>query len=134
MVMVLTYGTVIVQVAFPFTLFNRRVKNVLLVAMICEHAGIALLLGLPFFSMAMIAADAVFLPTAFLVWLGARATIGRRRLLSGLPGRSRTPEPGACGPAHGPAHPPEAGSAKDGRGGTQEPRLQGGGGGHTLVG
>ncbi|WP_405470651.1 HTTM domain-containing protein [Streptomyces anulatus] len=134
MVMVLTYGTVIVQVAFPFTLFNRRVKNVLLVAMICEHAGIALLLGLPFFSMAMIAADAVFLPTAFLVWLGARATIGRRRLLSGLPGRSRTPEPGAFGPAHGPAHPPEAGSVKDGRGGTEEPRLQGGGGGHTLVG
>lgn len=71
MVMVLTYATVIVQVAFPFTLFNRRVKNVLLVVMIGEHAGIALLLGLPFFSMAMIAADAVFLPTVFLVWLGA---------------------------------------------------------------
>ncbi|NUP36055.1 MAG: HTTM domain-containing protein, partial [Streptomyces sp.] len=29
MVMLVTYGTVIVQVAFPFTLFNRRVKNVL---------------------------------------------------------------------------------------------------------
>ncbi|MFC8914267.1 HTTM domain-containing protein [Streptomyces sp. NPDC057116] len=82
MVMVLTYGTVIVQVAFPFTLFNRRVKNVLLVAMILEHAGIALLLGLPFFSLAMIAADAVFLPTVFLVWLGARVRRGRDRLLS----------------------------------------------------
>ncbi|MGV9520966.1 HTTM domain-containing protein [Streptomyces griseus] len=135
MVMVLTYGTVIVQVAFPFTLFNRRVKNVLLVAMICEHAGIALLLGLPFFSMAMIAADAVFLPTAFLVWLGARATTGRRRLLAGLPGRSRTPgkdgKPGADDGSDGRS---AAGPAKDGHGGTQEPRLQGGGGGHTLVG
>uniref|UniRef100_UPI001F3DDBA0 beta-propeller fold lactonase family protein n=1 Tax=Streptomyces venezuelae TaxID=54571 RepID=UPI001F3DDBA0 len=29
MVMLLTYGTVIVQVAFPFTLFHRKVKNVL---------------------------------------------------------------------------------------------------------
>ncbi|MFJ8251407.1 HTTM domain-containing protein [Streptomyces sp. NPDC094466] len=136
MVMVLTYGTVIVQVAFPFTLFNRRVKNVLLVVMICEHAGIALLLGLPFFSMAMIAADAVFLPTAFLMWLGARATIGRRRLLSGLPGRFRTPgKPGTPDAAHGPApDPAEAGPLADGRGGTEEPRLQGGGGGHTLVG
>ncbi|MFD5200847.1 HTTM domain-containing protein [Streptomyces sp. NPDC058375] len=138
MVMVLTYGTVIVQVAFPFTLFNRRVKNVLLVAMIAEHAGIALLLGLPFFSMAMIAADAVFLPTAFLVWLGVRVTNGRRRLLSRLPGRIRTPgKPGAPatpGTAHGPADPPEAGPAKDGHGGTEEPRRQGGGGGHTLVG
>ncbi|WP_327324854.1 HTTM domain-containing protein [Streptomyces sp. NBC_01210] len=82
MVMVLTYGTVIVQVAFPFTLFNRRVKNVLLAAMMMEHAAIAVLLGLPFFSLAMIAADAVFLPTAFLVWLGGRAVRGRDRLFS----------------------------------------------------
>lgn len=80
MVMVLTYGTVIVQVAFPFTLVNRRVKNVLLAVMMLEHAAIAVLLGLPFFSLAMIAADAVFLPTAFLVWLGARAAQGRSRL------------------------------------------------------
>ncbi|MDN3294125.1 HTTM domain-containing protein [Streptomyces ficellus] len=81
MVMLLTYGTVIVQVAFPFTLFNRRVKNVLLVVMMLEHAGIALLLGLPFFSLAMIAADAVFLPTVFLVWLGGRVRRVRERLL-----------------------------------------------------
>ncbi|MEU3374356.1 HTTM domain-containing protein [Streptomyces sp. NPDC006660] len=72
-VMLLTYGTVMVQVAFPFTLFNRRVKNVLLVAMMLEHAGIAVLLGLPFFSLAMIAADAVFLPTPFLRAVGALA-------------------------------------------------------------
>ncbi|WP_232542724.1 HTTM domain-containing protein [Streptomyces sp. QHH-9511] len=84
MVMVLTYGTVLVQVAFPFALFNRRVKNVLLVAMMLEHAGIAVLLGLPLFSLAMISADAVFLPTAFLVWLGARVGRGRDRLLSRL--------------------------------------------------
>ncbi|MET9319912.1 HTTM domain-containing protein [Streptomyces sp. NPDC003038] len=70
-VMLLSYGTVAVQVAFPFTLFNRRVKNVLLAVMMLEHVGIAVLLGLPFFSLAMIAADAVFLPTALLVWLGA---------------------------------------------------------------
>jgi hypothetical protein len=92
-VMVLTYGTVMVQVAFPFTLFKRRVKNVLLVAMICEHAGIAVLLGLPFFSMAMIAADAVFLPTVFLVWLGGRVTCGRERLFSRMADKVRVPGP-----------------------------------------
>lgn len=86
MVMVLTYGTVIVQVAFPFTLFNRRVKNILLVAMMLEHAAIAVLLGLPFFSLAMIAADAVFLPTAFLVWLGGRVARGRDHLFSRVEG------------------------------------------------
>ncbi|UQX01965.1 HTTM domain-containing protein [Streptomyces sp. RerS4] len=80
LVMLLTYGTVAVQVAFPFTLFNRRVKNVLLAVMMLEHLGIAVLLGLPFFSLAMIAADAVFLPTGVLVWLGARVAAGVRRV------------------------------------------------------
>ncbi|MEW1868429.1 HTTM domain-containing protein [Streptomyces caelestis] len=80
MVMLVTYGTVAVQVAFPFTLFNRRVKNVLLALMITEHAVIAVVLGLPFFSLAMIAADAVFLPTAFLCRLGNLAARARGRL------------------------------------------------------
>ncbi|MEU8757570.1 HTTM domain-containing protein [Streptomyces sp. NPDC048659] len=94
MVLLLTYGTVIVQVAFPFTLFHRKVKNVLLAVMMLEHAGIALLLGLPFFSLAMISADAVFLPTAFLLWLGARAARGRDRLLRrGRPSAEPVPVP-----------------------------------------
>ncbi|WP_171113706.1 MULTISPECIES: HTTM domain-containing protein [Streptomyces] len=81
MVMLITYGTVIVQVAFPFTLFHRRVKNVLLAVMITEHAVIAVVLGLPFFSLAMIAADAVFLPTSFLRRLGDWAARARGRLV-----------------------------------------------------
>ncbi|MFE6197140.1 HTTM domain-containing protein [Streptomyces sp. NPDC057838] len=81
LVMLLTYGTVLVQVAFPFTLFNRRVKNVLLAVMIAEHAAIAVVLGLPFFSLAMIAADAVFLPTAFLRRLGGWTARARDRVL-----------------------------------------------------
>lgn len=100
MVMLLTYGTVIVQVAFPFTLFNRRVKNVLLVAMILEHVGIAVLLGLPFFSMAMVAADAVFLPTGFLLWLGGRAAMLTARTRAGArkgPTGSRRPAEGEQG-------------------------------------
>ncbi|GAA3151776.1 HTTM domain-containing protein [Streptomyces rectiviolaceus] len=82
MVMLVTYGTVAVQVAFPFTLFNRRVKNVLLAAMIFEHAVIAVVLGLPFFSLAMIAADAVFLPTSFLRRVGGWTARARGALFS----------------------------------------------------
>ncbi|MEW2161705.1 HTTM domain-containing protein [Streptomyces sp. NPDC007084] len=97
LVMLATYGTVIMQVAFPFTLFNRRVKNVLLVAMMTEHAVIAVVLGLPFFSLAMIAADAVFLPTAFLRRLGGWTARARGRLFSrggpAVPG-PREPEAG----------------------------------------
>ncbi|MFI9238991.1 HTTM domain-containing protein [Streptomyces sp. NPDC053079] len=90
-VLLLSYGTVAAQVAFPFTLLNRRVKNVLLVVMMAEHVGIAVLLGLPFFSLAMIVADAVFLPTSFLRRLGR---VGVR--LPGLrPGRRTSNAGGA---------------------------------------
>lgn len=82
-VVLLTYGTVIVQVAFPFTLGNRKVKNVLLAVMILEHLGISVVLGIPFLSLGMVACDAVFLPTAFLVWCGARCTGMARRALAG---------------------------------------------------
>lgn len=68
-VMAMTWMTVIVQVAFPFTLFHRQIKNVLLALLILEHAGIGLLLGLPIFSGAIIAADLIFLPTALLLWI-----------------------------------------------------------------
>ncbi|MGW1063889.1 HTTM domain-containing protein [Streptomyces aureus] len=102
-VMLVTYGTVLVQVAFPFTLFNRRVKNVLLAAMMTEHAVIAVVLGLPFFSLAMIAADSVFLPTSFLRRLGGRAERVRDRLLP-VGGRE---VPGPREPAAGVREEPE---------------------------
>ncbi|WP_435859807.1 hypothetical protein [Streptomyces narbonensis] len=72
MILALTYLTVMAQVAFPFTLANRTVKNVLLAVMTAEHLGIAVVLSIPFLSPAMVVCDAVFLPTAFLLELGAR--------------------------------------------------------------
>ncbi|WP_055533508.1 HTTM domain-containing protein [Streptomyces graminilatus] len=95
LVTLVTYGTVVAQVAFPFTLFNRRVKNVLLAVMMTEHAVIAVVLGLPFFSLSMIAADAVFLPTSFLLRLGDGAARARVRLLARL---RRTRRSGGTGP------------------------------------
>ncbi|MBK3643518.1 HTTM domain-containing protein [Streptomyces sp. MBT33] len=92
MLMLVTYGTVIVQVAFPFTLLNRRLKNVLLAVMMTEHAVIAVVLGLPFFSLAMIATDAVFLPTPFLLLLGGAAARARDRVRTRA-GRTPLPEP-----------------------------------------
>lgn len=58
------YLTVLIQVAFPFSLFSR-LKYVLLVMLLGMHLGIAVLLGLPLFSTAMIIADAAFLPDRF---------------------------------------------------------------------
>jgi len=109
LVLAMTYGTVFVQVAFPFTLFNRRVKNVLLAAMMTEHAVIAVILGLPFFSLAMIAADAVFLPTSFLRRLGGRSARARDALRSRVVGKVPGPRRGEREPGSEEAGPPHVG-------------------------
>lgn len=96
-VMVFTYGTVLLQVAFPFALLNRRAKNILLFILMGEHVGIAFLMGLPAFSMAMIAMDSVFLPTAFLLWLGCRT----RRLVPRRWRREEDPWPDEHEHEHG---------------------------------
>ncbi|MFD6778952.1 HTTM domain-containing protein [Streptomyces diastaticus] len=108
LVLAMTYGTVLTQVAFPFALLNRRAKNALLALMMAEHLAIAVLLGLPFFSMAMIAADSVFLPTVFLLWAGrgcARARDGVVRRARVVLGRGRYGGHEAGEPA-GPARKP----------------------------
>ncbi|GGU03386.1 HTTM domain-containing protein [Streptomyces lateritius] len=60
----LGYVTVLAQVAFPFALFSR-LKYPLLILLLGMHVNIAVLMGLPVFSGAMIFADAVFLPDRF---------------------------------------------------------------------
>ncbi|MFF3342968.1 HTTM domain-containing protein [Streptomyces flavidovirens] len=62
------YMTVLLQVAFPFVLFGR-LKYPVLTLLLCMHIGIAVLMGLPLFSGAMIIADAVFLPDRFYTFL-----------------------------------------------------------------
>ena len=69
------YLTVLAQVGFPFALFSR-LKYVVLGLLLVMHIGIAVLMGLPMFSGAMIISDAVFRPDRFLLRL-TRA--GRRR-------------------------------------------------------
>jgi hypothetical protein len=65
-------------VAFPFVLFGR-LKYVFVAMLLGMHLGIAVLLGLPLFSGAMIVADAVFLPDRFYRFLGQMG----RRVFSG---------------------------------------------------
>ncbi|MFJ2931474.1 HTTM domain-containing protein [Streptomyces sp. NPDC087219] len=76
------YVTVLVQVAFPFVLFGR-LKYPVLTVLLGMHLGIAVLMGLPLFSGAMIIADAVFLPDRFyaflpLLWRHAAQQLGLR--------------------------------------------------------
>ncbi|MEC4017441.1 HTTM domain-containing protein [Streptomyces sp. H27-D2] len=69
LVVIASYLTVLLQVALPFVLFSRA-KYVVLTMLLGMHLGIAVLMGLPLFSGAMVIADAVFLPDRFYAFLG----------------------------------------------------------------
>ncbi|MFJ4923515.1 HTTM domain-containing protein [Streptomyces sp. NPDC088725] len=90
------YLTVLPQVAFPFVLFGR-LKYPVLTMLFGMHLGIAVLMGLPLFSGAMIIADSVFLPDRFYESL--------RRLCRRATGRADVPE--ASLPGAGPAAVPQ---------------------------
>lgn len=63
-VFIVTYVSVLAQIAFPFLLFNKITRRVALILMLGMHLGIALLMGLPFFSGIMASADAVLVSGA----------------------------------------------------------------------
>ncbi|MFC8452550.1 HTTM domain-containing protein [Kitasatospora sp. NPDC057223] len=97
-----TYLTVLLQVAFPFVLFGR-LKYPVLAMLLGMHMGIAVLMGLPLFSGAMIVADAVFLPDRFHLFPGQ---LWRRAFPHVVPKRAQASSHG-----EGPVVPPQPGSA-----------------------
>ena len=62
-----TYVTVVAQIAFPFMLFHKISRRIALVTILGMHIGIAVVMGLPFFSGIMASADAVLVSSA--TWL-----------------------------------------------------------------
>lgn len=60
-VTIATWGSIIVQLAFPFLLLTRPTRIFGLAAIGMFHVGIGVLMGLPWFSLAMIAIDAIFI-------------------------------------------------------------------------
>lgn len=56
-----TYAAVYLQLFFPVLLLNRITRRIALVAVIGLHLGIATLMGLPWFSLAMVAFDGIFI-------------------------------------------------------------------------
>jgi hypothetical protein len=101
--MVICYLTVFVQVGFVFLVFAKRVKYVAIVVLIGMHAGIAILFGLPSFSAAMSVGDALFLPTAFLMWTRGHVVRAVRRRLGG----TAKPAATAAAPVPAPAPAPD---------------------------
>lgn len=59
-VFIATWMSVWVQLLFPLMLLHRWTRRAGLVLITCMHAGIGVLLAIPFFSLVMIAADMIF--------------------------------------------------------------------------
>lgn len=57
----LAWGSIILQLSFPFLLLRRPTRIVALFGILGFHIGIAVLMALPWFSLAMIAVDAIFI-------------------------------------------------------------------------
>lgn len=57
----LSIGTIVVQVAFPGALLHRWTRIPAMLAIFGFHLGIALFMGLPWFSLSMIAIDFIFI-------------------------------------------------------------------------
>ncbi|MDQ0795393.1 HTTM domain-containing protein [Streptomyces sp. B1I3] len=114
-VAVASYVTVLLQVAFPFVLFGR-LKYPVLAMLLGMHIGIAVLMGLPLFSGAMIVADAAFLPDRFYMFLArsarrtaARAGLRRHSASEGPDSRSVPPQLRGGPPTAGQQIAPERG-------------------------
>ncbi|MCX6398216.1 MAG: HTTM domain-containing protein [Propionibacteriales bacterium] len=87
LVWAVTYAAVFLQLYFPVLLLNRSTRRVALGAIIGLHLGIAVLMGLPWFTLAMVAFDGIFVSTS--TYLTARRLLDRLlgRWLGRLPWR-----------------------------------------------
>nr|WP_026680391.1 HTTM domain-containing protein [Priestia megaterium] len=56
-----TYFTILVQIAFPFLLFNKVTKYIVLILLVTLHLGIAVVMGLITFSLTIILTDAILI-------------------------------------------------------------------------
>ncbi|MDQ6753167.1 MAG: HTTM domain-containing protein [Actinomycetota bacterium] len=61
MVHLISWGSVAIQILFPLLLLTRWTRRLAVLGMICMHAGIGIFLGLSVFSLAMVAADVIYL-------------------------------------------------------------------------
>ncbi|MNW51232.1 Sporulation-delaying protein SdpB [compost metagenome] len=75
-VALITYVTVIAQIAFPFMLFHKISRRIALITILGMHIGIAVVMGLPFFSGIMASADAVLVSSA--TWIAIQSWLAGR--------------------------------------------------------
>lgn len=91
-----TWFAVAVQLFFPFLLLRRWTRVVGLLGVSGMHIGIGLFMGLPLFSLAMLAADMIFIRTVTFqraaVFVAERARTARARISRSRGGIGELPE------------------------------------------
>ncbi|MPV49506.1 MULTISPECIES: HTTM domain-containing protein [unclassified Pseudactinotalea] len=98
MVAVISWTSIILQMSFPMMLMRRPTRIIALFGICGFHIGIAVLMGLPWFSLAMIAIDAIFVRDVTWARLAGRIGDGWRQARAGDrgdPDGDDTPERGA---------------------------------------
>ncbi|NHI16200.1 HTTM domain-containing protein [Microbacterium excoecariae] len=60
-VTIASWGSILLQIAFPFLLLARPTRIIGLIGIMSFHIGIGVLMGLPWFSLAMIGIDFIFI-------------------------------------------------------------------------
>lgn len=60
-VAIMTWSSIVFQCAFPFLLLRRETRVIALLGIVGFHVSIGVLMGIPWFSLAMIAVDAIFI-------------------------------------------------------------------------
>jgi len=71
LVNVATYATILIEIAYPFLIWQRRTRPYLLAAAIFLHVQFATFMGMPYFSLVMILGHVSFVRPEWLTRLGA---------------------------------------------------------------
>jgi hypothetical protein len=88
MVALATYVVLITQLYFPVLLLNPVTRRIAIALVIVLHLSIAVLMALPWFSLSMIAFDAIFVSTSTFVLLDRWIRGRLRPVADRLPGVS----------------------------------------------
>jgi hypothetical protein len=105
LVAILSYSAVFVQLFFPLLLLRRGTRIIALVAITGMHLGIGVLMGLMYFSLTMIAIDAIFIRDVTYAGVERRVAPALRRAWDRVrrrPASSVAPEPVAPSPSGAP--------------------------------
>lgn len=89
-VTVATWGSIIIQFAFVFLLLTRPTRIIGLIGILSFHIGIAVLMGLPWFSLTMVAIDSIFIRDR--TWSGMSSRLRMFMLKAREPATVSTPQ------------------------------------------